>query len=158
MCHSTWLLCTQQTEQKEIFCATPSHCWNLQHWGVGSRGPGGRASACGHCLVTTFFPPQWTLLTSLSLQRIVVLMLWKCFAWMCGHVDLGLVVAKICIILVLLCSLPVTEYLLYVKCVGIRKEKQQLPSQFLLLFCLGCDKQGHTGDLAVHSICFWGVN
>lgn len=66
----------------------------------------------------------------------------------------GVVVAKICIILVLLCSLPITEFLLYVKCVGICKEKQQLPSQFLLLFCLGCDKQGHTGDLAVHSVCF----
>lgn len=36
---------------------------------------------------------------------------------------LGVGVAELCIVPVLLCSLPVTDFLLYVKCVGICKQR-----------------------------------
>ena len=36
---------------------------------------------------------------------------------------LGVVVAELCIIPVLLCSLPITDFLLYVKCVGLCKQR-----------------------------------
>lgn len=140
--------------------------WNISSllksatpWGVANRGPSGPTS--------TYEVTAWSQLSflhsglcspSMSLHCIVVLMLWKCFAWICGQIDWG-------------CSDQALEHShaalffacywifgLCWMCLNMYAEKQELLSQFLFLFCLGCDKQGHTRDLALHSVCFWGVN
>lgn len=98
--HRRWLLYTQQTKQKEIFCETPSVCWNLQHWGWGVEDlvdplPFMRA-LLGHSILFSTVDSAHLPVSSLHCSpdaKVLCLGVW-------AH-RLGVVVAELCIIPVL---------------------------------------------------------